>query len=139
MTRSAASLAIRGMRRDLNALRTAFGQPELTSLPVATPCQPQDCTGHRALRDLGLGDYTVYPGYIIVDKEFAAIVAAAWGTTVLPLKEGGTDFTEERPGVATTWRIKRYITRFDDNAFPQLIDPTTATTEPVTSPELVSA
>jgi hypothetical protein len=72
----------------INEARQALGGSALSCLPRGTRREPADCVQHRAMRDLGLGHFEVMSNQLVVDEEFAGIIAEAWGTEVVTTKHG---------------------------------------------------
>ena len=102
-----------GMLDACNQLREERGALPLNDLPIGQPSVSSDCTGHRALRDLGLGDFQVLQNSLQVNAEFADIIARTWNTTTSP----GRD---DQVLVALPEAMIHFIAAFDNLEIPEI-------------------
>ena len=115
------------MLERINAIRTEYNAPKLSILPRGTRGNGVECSGHRALRDLGFCRHYVSTIALGVKRSSDADrIAKIWGTHRV---ECSNDVCiEEKPNgscglihVALPSEMTMFVEHFDDGGFPELL------------------
>ena len=115
----------RNMLRSCNRVRQFFGAAPLKQLPGGRVKNVYMCSGRESLRDAVKVDLRIYTDHAYVDQQFAAMMAEAFGTKVVPCNCGhrGRDiarcYGDAHVELPPEWQ--QFIAEFDEGKFPELI------------------
>ena len=105
-----------------NAVRVAFNQPPLDTMPRGRCGEDENCPVHRTLEGIGLGRFKVDIHQVIVARSAAQVIARAWGMPICTLPSGSHDPVIEPLAVELPPAMTTFIAAMDDEGLPHLID-----------------